>query len=52
MEYVPLLHRAEVGVILRQAQDARGELVEPFPLPFTLLDKVLYSALLSEKRSI
>ena len=52
MEYVPLLHRVEVGVALRQAQGGHGELVEPFPLPFTLLDMVFYSALLSRKRSI
>mgnify|MGYP006871747373 CR=1 FL=1 len=33
------------------ARRGEGE-YESFPLPFTLLDKVLYSALLSEKRSI
>jgi len=30
-----------VRVTLRQAQGGHGELVEPFPLPFTLLDKFI-----------
>jgi len=34
VEYVPLLHRVEVEMVLRQAQGGHGELVEPFPLPF------------------